>query len=107
MAEALFKEALCEVKQEKCHVSSAGISALVGHKADEKACQLMMARGLDISTHRACQLNKQLIWKADLILVMELAHKMEIENKEPSAKGKVFRLGEWGAMTYKTPINWI
>jgi len=75
---------------------------LVGHKADAKASQLMIARGLDISQHRARQLNSEMIRKADLILVMELGHKMDIETREPSAKGKIFRLGEWGVMTSRS-----
>ncbi len=105
MAEALFKAALSEIRQHNCSVISAGISALVGHKADEKVSRLMLARGLDVSQHRACQLNQQMIRKADLILVMELAHKMHIENNEPSAKGKVFRLGEWDGYDILDPYQ--
>lgn len=105
MAEALFKQALAEIKQHDCSVMSAGISAVIGHKADDRANQLMMARGLDLSLHRACQINNQMIRKADLILVMELTHKMAIENQEPSAKGKVFRLGEWGGYDIPDPYQ--
>jgi protein-tyrosine phosphatase len=105
MVEVILKDALSKIKHNACHVSSAGIGALVGHKADAKASQLMMARGLDISNHRACQLNKEMIRRADLVLVMELAHKMEIESKEPSAKGKVFRLGEWGGYDIPDPYQ--
>lgn len=105
MAEAILKDALSKIKQNTCHVSSAGIGALVGHKADAKASQLITARGLDISPHRACQLNKEMIRRADLILVMELAHKIDIETKEPSAKGKIFRLGEWGGYDIPDPYR--
>lgn len=105
MAEVLFKDALLKINQNNCSVFSAGIGALVGHKSDEKAVQLMLARGLDISGHRATQLNTQMVRKADLILVMELAHKIDIENKEPSAKGKVFRLGEWGGYDINDPYQ--
>ncbi|MDD5272005.1 MAG: low molecular weight phosphotyrosine protein phosphatase [Methylovulum sp.] len=105
MAEALFKKALADIKQTNCTIVSAGISAVIGHKADEKASCLMMARGLDISQHRACQLNTHMVRKADLILVMELAHKMEIESQESSAKGKVFRLGEWGGYDIRDPYQ--
>ncbi len=105
MAEAIFKNEFSKINHRNCHVSSAGIAALVGHKADEKACQLMMARGLNIAHHRACQLNSEMIRKADLILVMELAHKADIETREPSAKGKVFRLGEWGGYDIPDPYK--
>ncbi|MFZ2312907.1 MAG: low molecular weight protein-tyrosine-phosphatase [Methylobacter sp.] len=105
MAEAILKDALSKINQNTCHVSSAGIGALVGHKADAKASQLMIARGLDISQHRARQLNSEMIRKADLILVMELGHKMDIETREPSAKGKIFRLGEWGSNDIPDPYQ--
>lgn len=105
MVEVILKDALSKIKQNTCHVSSAGIGALVGYKADAKASQLMTARGLDISNHCACQLNKEMIRRADLVLVMELAHKMEIESKEPSAKGKVFRVGEWGGYDIPDPYQ--
>jgi protein-tyrosine phosphatase len=105
MAEAVLKEALSKINRDACHVSSAGTGALVGHPADEKANQLMMARGIDISDHRARQLNHEMIRKADLILVMELAHKKNIENKEPSAKGKVFRIGEWDGHDIPDPYQ--
>ncbi len=105
MAEAVLKEALSKSNKNGIHVSSAGIGALVGHPADEKAEQLMTARGLDISSHSARQLNHEMIRKADLILVMELAHKKNIENKEPSAKGKIFRIGEWEGYDISDPYQ--
>jgi len=105
MAEALLRKGLSEKKSNNYRIRSAGIGALVGHKADDKACQLMTARGLDISEHRACQLNSDMIRQAELILVMELAHKLDIESKEPSAKGKVFRLGEWGNYDIADPYR--
>jgi protein-tyrosine phosphatase len=95
MAEGLLKQALTATGKSDCVVSSAGLGALVGHPPDAKACQLMMKKGIDISGYRACQLNKDMIRKADLILVMESSHKSAIEESEPYAKGKVFRLGNW------------
>ena len=46
-----------------------------------------------------------MIRKADLILVMELSHKIAIEESEPSARGKVFRLGEWGKFDISDPYK--
>ena len=105
MAEAILKNELYEINKDICLVHSAGINALVGHNADEKAIHLMRLRGLDISGHRATQLNTQMMRKADLILVMELAHKINIENYDPSVKGKVFRLGEWGGFDISDPYQ--
>jgi len=105
MAEGLLKHALAATNKGDCVVSSAGLGALIGHSPDPTACQLMKEKGIDISDYRASQLNKEMIRKADLILVMESAHKIAIEESEPSAKGKVFRLGEWGRFDISDPYK--
>jgi len=105
MAEGLLKQVLVEANKSDCNVSSAGLAALVGHKADPSACQLMMKRGIDISGHRACQLNTEMIRKTDLILVMELSQKNAIIENQQSARGKVYRLGEWGGFEIADPYQ--
>ena len=75
MAEGLFRQASVEVNKFEDRIRSAGLGALVGHPPDPKACQLMMEKGIDISDHRARQLNQEMIRKSDLILVMELGQK--------------------------------
>jgi protein-tyrosine phosphatase len=105
MAEGLLRYALETGNKDECFVSSAGLGALIGQPPDAKACQLMIEKGIDISEYRARQLNKEMIRKADLILVMELSHKIAIEESEPSARGKVFRLGEWGKFDISDPYK--
>ena len=78
MAEGLLRQVFREANKTDCNVRSAGLAALVGHKADPTACQLMMNKGIDISAHRACQLHAEMIRKTDLILVMELNQKHAI-----------------------------
>jgi protein-tyrosine phosphatase len=105
MAEGLLKQALSDAGKGACTVSSAGLGALVGHPPDAYACQLMLNKNIDISGYRACQLNKEIIRKADLILVMESSQKSAIEEFEPCAKGKVFRLGHWGDFDVPDPYQ--
>jgi protein-tyrosine phosphatase len=105
MAEGILKQALSEAGKSEYYVSSAGIGALTGRKIDSNACQLMTQKGLDTSSHRARQLTSKMIHKADLILVMETWQKNEIEMRERSAKGKVFRLGEWGKFDISDPYQ--
>ena len=105
MAEGLLKQALTASGKDDCMVSSAGLGALIGRPPDTKACQLMMKKDIDISGYRARQLNKDMIRKADLILVMESSHKNAIEEFEPCAKGKVFRLGHWGDYDIPDPYQ--
>jgi protein-tyrosine phosphatase len=102
MAEALLKK---ELLHKGTLISSAGLSALVGQSADELSYELMLENGIDISEHRARQLDKNMIREADIILVMELSHKNAIEDNVPSAKGKVFRLGEWGNFEIPDPYK--
>ena len=92
MAEALLRNALRG--QEGFSVESAGLGALADEPATEHAVALMSERGIDISSHRARQLQPELVNKADLILVMESGHKKAIETADVTVRGKVFRLGE-------------
>ncbi len=102
MAEALLKEAL---SSEKHTVTSAGLGALAGHPADEKAQQLMKAKGIDISAHQGRQIDTEIIRQSNLILVMEEDHQKAIEAKDPSARGKVYRLGNWGGFDIPDPYR--
>ena len=92
MAEALLGQALAP---QGITVRSAGLAALVDYPADAHAITLMAERGLDITGHRARQLTPALLAEADLVLVMETAHKRVLDENEPTARGKIFRLGQW------------
>ena len=93
MAEALLKRDLRG--QDGFTVESAGLGALVGHPASEYSQELMAEQGIDISEHRARQIHPDMVRDADLVLVMEAGHKRAIDDADPTARGKVHRLGEW------------
>jgi protein-tyrosine phosphatase len=103
MAEALLARQLNA--QPQMSVTSAGIGALVGYPADETAQDLLLEHGIDISSHRARQLNSAMLRQADLVLVMEAEHKRAIEMIDPSARGKIYRLGEWGGFDIPDPYR--
>lgn len=105
MAEALLRDALQKANKVGHTVTSAGLGALVDHAPDKMACELMLKKGIDISGYKASQIDAQMIRKADLILVMESGHKNALVSDEPSAKGKVFRLGEWGGFDIPDPYR--
>lgn len=92
MAEGLLKDMIKKNKIDGIQVSSAGISAIEGQKANEKAIMVLRNKGIDISSHRSTQLTKKLIKEADLILTMTLAHAQIIEAISPEATGKVYTL---------------
>ena len=76
-------------------VESAGLGALVGHPASAYAVELMEEMGVDISGHLARQIHPDMVSAADLVLVMEAGHRRAIDDADPTARGKVHRLGEW------------
>lgn len=76
-------------------IRSAGIGALIGYPAEEPAQALMRARGLDISGHRAQQVNHDLLRWAQLILVMEPYQRDAVLAMDATLRGKVFLLGHW------------
>jgi len=103
MGEALLIRQLSA--QPQMSVTSAGISALVGYPADEIAQALLLELGIDISAHRARQLTSAMLRQTDLVLVMETSHKRAIEMIDPSARGKIYRLGEWGGFDIPDPYR--
>lgn len=105
MAEAMLRQGLHESGRESCEVQSAGLGALIGHPADETAQALLLEHGIDISEHMAKQLSSDLIHWSDVILVMDLEQKRAIEMNEPSARGRVYRLGEWGDFDIPDPYR--
>ncbi len=75
-------------------VRSAGVFSATGRSASEEAVQVMAERGVDISHHRSHELGVADIAQADLILVMEEAHRRSIFNLAPQYLHKVFLLSE-------------
>ncbi|MDP1905136.1 MAG: low molecular weight protein-tyrosine-phosphatase [Pseudomonadota bacterium] len=94
MAEALLRQRM-ESLGRKVEVRSAGVGALRNYPADEPARELMRARGLDITPHRAAQVTPELARWADLILVMESRQREAMIEIDPAARGKTYLLGHW------------
>ena len=103
MAEALLQRELRG--QDGFTVESAGLGALVGHPASEHSVALMDELDLDISGHRARQIHPDMVSAADLVLVMEAGHRRAIDDADPTARGKVYRLGEWQDRDIKDPYR--
>jgi protein-tyrosine phosphatase len=101
MAEALLRARLG--RRPRFEVSSAGVSALVGHPAADAAVALMREREIDISGHRARQVTPQLVSESDLVLVMETGHERAVLEIAPRARGKVHRIGRFGNFDVPDP----
>lgn len=87
------------------NIESAGLSAMVGHAADDKAIACMDSLEIDMRTHIAKQINAELIKKSELILVMSSNQQKHIELTWPFSKGKVFRLGHWQGRNVPDPYK--
>lgn len=107
IGEALLASKL-HIEHPSVKVSSAGLGALVNHPADPISVALMKNREIDISTHRARQATSELIFASDLILTMTTDQQERIEQKYPSTRGRVHRIGKWGGFDvpdpYKRPL---
>lgn len=104
MGEILFRQRFEEAGV-NVSVSSAGLGALVGHGADEKAVGVMAENGMDISAHRARQISDELVRQNELILVMEYWQLKEIEAIYPYARGRVHLLGKWSDLEVEDPYK--
>ncbi len=76
------------------HVSSAGVFALEGEPASADGVAVLAERGVDISAHRARQLDDQILGQADLVLVMEEGHRQATFARAPQHLHKVMLFSE-------------
>ncbi|WP_413728000.1 protein tyrosine phosphatase [Sodalis sp. RH19] len=76
-------------------ITSAGISAVVGHAADIKAEKIAKENSLSLNGHVAKQLTAEMCTKNELILVMEQEHFDAVCRIAPEARGKIMLYGHW------------
>ncbi|WP_404299878.1 low molecular weight protein-tyrosine-phosphatase [Alicycliphilus denitrificans] len=100
LAQVLLQRELPHAK-----VWSAGLGALVGYPADPLSITIAADNQLDLSQHSAQQINTWLCQQADMILVMEQAHKVQLEGQFPLVRGKVFRIGHYGQFDVADPYR--
>jgi len=88
--ERLFKRVLPNIR-----IASAGLSALQGYPADQKALAVAAEHGVSLEGHQAQQLTASMCRDYDLILVMEKRHIEQVNRIDPAARGKTMLLGHW------------
>lgn len=74
MAEGLFKKIVKE-NEDEFEIASGGMNAFEGDKANQNAVYALEEYGVDISSHRAKNVDAATIADADIILTMTGAHK--------------------------------
>ncbi len=73
-------------------VRSAGVVAMAGDPASHNAMLVMEAKGIDLSSHEAAQVDEDLLNWADLILTMTRQHANVLTSRFPACSAKVHTL---------------
>jgi protein-tyrosine phosphatase len=76
-------------------IRSAGLMNTTGTDASDQALMVMRERGIDMSRHKARQVNDELVDWADLILCMEKVHLEAMQKEFPRAGAKMYLLTEY------------
>lgn len=90
----------------RIEVSSAGLSAVVGHGVDAMAGEVAEAQGMRVEHHVARQFTAELGQAHDLILVMEAGHRAQLMKEMPSLSGRIMLFDHWvGAKGIADPYH--
>lgn len=95
MAEAQLKKRLKEKGRQGIEVLSAGIMGFAGSGATESTKQVLAEEGIDISEHCSRMVDREMLKRSDIILVMERLHEERVRQIAPELKNKVFLLKEF------------
>jgi protein-tyrosine phosphatase len=95
MAVGLLRHALPDELKQGIEVTSAGTQALHGHRAQDEASTAMAELGIDIDSHRARQITRDMARGSDLILVMEAAHCSFVKKLLGWGRSKPRKIGEF------------
>ncbi|MFC1572419.1 low molecular weight protein arginine phosphatase [Candidatus Eisenbacteria bacterium] len=78
-------------------VSSAGTHALGGEVASEESVSICKQENIDISSHRARQLTREILAETDLVLALEEHHKQAVERLVTEDGPPVYTLAEFAS----------
>lgn len=112
MAMGLLRERLRrDGLDDQVEVNSAGVYGMDGSPASQPGIDVLAERGIDITGHRAHTVTERAIGDADLVLVMEEAHRRTLFYNYPHLLGKIFLLSEMSGSygdikdPYRKPIE--
>lgn len=95
MAEVLFEKLLKEKGlSEDWRVESAGVWAYPGAAATQNAQAIMAEMGLDLSEHRSQPADGVLLKQFDLIIGMEVEHKLVLQERNPELAERILTIRE-------------
>jgi len=94
MAEAYMRKRF-EEENLSVEVRSAGTLGIDGMAPSRETIEMLRSEGIDPDGYRSEALSASLVEWADIILVMEAAHKARILDISPEAEDKVYYLAEF------------
>ena len=95
MAAAIMRQRIARLGlAEQVQVLSAGVWAEEGYGASTNAINTLSARGVDLTGHRSQMVSAPLLAQADVVLVMEEAHRRSLFHLAPKYLGRVYLLTE-------------
>lgn len=94
MAEAFLRDKMGAAGVSGLEVGSTGTWGLTGQRTTELAARVMAERGVDVTRHRARDLDPEEVRAADLVVGMTGVHLREIERACPGCSGKTILLKE-------------
>ena len=95
MAAAILRRRIAKLGlEDQIAVLSAGVWAEEGYAASKNAIATLAARGMDLTDHHSRLLTPALLGEADLVLVMEEAHRRSLFHLAPQHLSKVYLLTE-------------
>lgn len=97
MAQAILTKLLQSSKTgaEEYEILSAGLSTIAGLSASPEAVKTMAAEGIDLTYHKSCQLDANLIHNADYILTMTGAQRDYLQDKFSDKAPVIYTLYEF------------
>ena len=98
MAAAIARHIIDREYGGRIRVSSAGVFALPGASATPEAAAALAECGIELKDHRASLLDRAEVRRADLVLTMTAAHRRQVLDLVPEARGKVYTLAEYAGM---------
>lgn len=105
MAEVLLKKLLGDAGISGVNVSSCGVAGSPVLKVSPTVQHAMRQEGCDISKHVSRMMTREILEKADLLLVMENLHRERIVEMVPAAASRTFLLKEYGGFTGSHEIH--
>jgi protein-tyrosine-phosphatase len=96
MAEGILKKMLQTKGMTNIEVQSAGVNAMIGSPANPNAVQVAHKHRVNLRSHRAQPVSKELINWADWIIAMTPEHKEILKKEYPEKSNSIILLKELG-----------